>query len=260
MADVTVADETQAKEWITQHPGQARILKTTRPVPGGMNMVVRKDFCADRMRPSRRVGQLARRRDSRHRPLPPCLGRRSAPVHLCRFARHHHAGFAQGRDACQRRRGGRAGQAGRDAGRHALAEGIRQRARARRDPGPVHREEPEGNRLRRVEGRLLGAEDDRQGKAGRLPVQRTGVLEVVQGVEDGRGRRLHQDLLVPRRHARVAREAPAGRRHGRRGAGQAADAGGAGGSRQDGRHRAARAGAPARARGADRRRARPARC
>ncbi len=46
MADVTVADETQAKEWITQHPGQARILKTTRPVPGGMNMVVRKDFCA----------------------------------------------------------------------------------------------------------------------------------------------------------------------------------------------------------------------
>ena len=46
MADVTVADETQAKEWMTQHPGQARILKTTRPVPGGMNMVVRKDFCA----------------------------------------------------------------------------------------------------------------------------------------------------------------------------------------------------------------------
>jgi rhodanese-related sulfurtransferase len=46
MADVTVADETQAKEWINQHPGQARILKTTRPVPGGMNMVVRKDFCA----------------------------------------------------------------------------------------------------------------------------------------------------------------------------------------------------------------------
>jgi rhodanese-related sulfurtransferase len=46
MADVTVADEAQAKDWITQHPGQARILKTTRPVPGGMNMVVRKDFCA----------------------------------------------------------------------------------------------------------------------------------------------------------------------------------------------------------------------
>ncbi len=46
MADVTVADETQAKDWITQHPGLARILKTTRPVPGGMNMVVRKDFCA----------------------------------------------------------------------------------------------------------------------------------------------------------------------------------------------------------------------
>ncbi|HEX4232908.1 MAG TPA: rhodanese-like domain-containing protein [Caldimonas sp.] len=46
MADVTVADEAQAKEWITSHPGQVRILKTTRPVPGGMNMVVRRDFCA----------------------------------------------------------------------------------------------------------------------------------------------------------------------------------------------------------------------
>jgi rhodanese-related sulfurtransferase len=46
MADVTVADEAQAKEWIAAHPGQARILKSTRPVPGGMSMVVRKDFCA----------------------------------------------------------------------------------------------------------------------------------------------------------------------------------------------------------------------
>ena len=46
MADVTVADEAQAKDWIASHPGQARILKTTRPVPGGMNMVVRRDFCA----------------------------------------------------------------------------------------------------------------------------------------------------------------------------------------------------------------------
>jgi len=46
MADVTVADETQAKEWLASHPGQARILARTRPVPGGMNMVVRRDFCA----------------------------------------------------------------------------------------------------------------------------------------------------------------------------------------------------------------------
>jgi rhodanese-related sulfurtransferase len=46
IADVTVADEAQARAWIKAHPGQARILKTTRPVPGGMAMVVRKDFCA----------------------------------------------------------------------------------------------------------------------------------------------------------------------------------------------------------------------
>ncbi len=46
MADVTIADEAQAKEWIAGHPGQAKILKATRPVPGGMNLVVRRDFCA----------------------------------------------------------------------------------------------------------------------------------------------------------------------------------------------------------------------
>lgn len=46
VADVTIADEKQAKDWIAAHPGQARILKSTRPVPGGMSMVVRKDYCA----------------------------------------------------------------------------------------------------------------------------------------------------------------------------------------------------------------------
>jgi rhodanese-related sulfurtransferase len=46
MADVTVADKKQATDWIAAHPGQAKILKETRAVPGGMSMVVRKDFCA----------------------------------------------------------------------------------------------------------------------------------------------------------------------------------------------------------------------
>ena len=46
MADATVADEAQAKEFIASHPGQVRILKATRPVPGGMSMSVRKDYCA----------------------------------------------------------------------------------------------------------------------------------------------------------------------------------------------------------------------
>ena len=46
MADVTVADESEAKAWLAAHPGRAHILKSTRPVPGGMSMVVRKDFCA----------------------------------------------------------------------------------------------------------------------------------------------------------------------------------------------------------------------
>jgi len=46
MADATVASESEAKAWIELHPGLARILKTTRPVPSGLNIVVRKDFCA----------------------------------------------------------------------------------------------------------------------------------------------------------------------------------------------------------------------
>lgn len=46
LADVTIASEAEAKEWIASHPGQARILKTTRPVPSGLNIAVRKDFCA----------------------------------------------------------------------------------------------------------------------------------------------------------------------------------------------------------------------
>ena len=46
MTDATIADEAQAREWISANPGKARILKATRPVPGGMSLVVRKDFCA----------------------------------------------------------------------------------------------------------------------------------------------------------------------------------------------------------------------
>lgn len=46
MTDATIASESEAKAWIELHPGLARILKTTRPVPSGLNVVVRKDFCA----------------------------------------------------------------------------------------------------------------------------------------------------------------------------------------------------------------------
>ena len=46
IADVTIAEKSEAERWIAAHPGRARILKSTRPVPGGLNVVVRKDFCA----------------------------------------------------------------------------------------------------------------------------------------------------------------------------------------------------------------------
>lgn len=45
MIDATIADEAQARAWIAAHPNKGHILKSTRPVPGGMSMVVRKDFC-----------------------------------------------------------------------------------------------------------------------------------------------------------------------------------------------------------------------
>ena len=46
MADATIAEESQAREWVAKNPSQGRILKTSRPVPGGANLVVRKDLCA----------------------------------------------------------------------------------------------------------------------------------------------------------------------------------------------------------------------
>jgi rhodanese-related sulfurtransferase len=46
MADATIADEAQAREWVKQNPGKGSILKLTRPVPGGSNLLVRRDLCA----------------------------------------------------------------------------------------------------------------------------------------------------------------------------------------------------------------------
>ena len=53
-------------------------------------------------------------------------------------------------------------RAGRHDRRHAHAEGIRERAHSRRDARAVRREEPEGDRLRRQEGRLQRPEDVRR--------------------------------------------------------------------------------------------------
>ena len=61
-----------------------------------------------RMRPPRRLGQFARRRDPGRRPLPHGVGRRGAAVHLRRLARHHDAGSDQRRHPGQRRAGRRA--------------------------------------------------------------------------------------------------------------------------------------------------------
>lgn len=45
VADVTIADAEQAHEWIAKNPGKGHVLKTSRPLPGGMNIVVRNDVC-----------------------------------------------------------------------------------------------------------------------------------------------------------------------------------------------------------------------
>ena len=166
MADVTVADETQAKDWIAQHPGQARILKTTRPVPGGMNMVVRQRLLRGRVRPPRRVGQLARRRDSRA-----SAASASPSADAARQFTYVASLGITTPEAHQRRHPGQR-RAGADLARqnvtdrrHAHAEGIRQRAHPRRGARALRREEPEGDRLRRQEGRLQRAEDDPEGQA-----------------------------------------------------------------------------------------------
>lgn len=42
LSDVTVAEEAEAKRWMETHPGVGKILKTTREVPAGMAIVVKK--------------------------------------------------------------------------------------------------------------------------------------------------------------------------------------------------------------------------
>ncbi|MFC5474907.1 PhnD/SsuA/transferrin family substrate-binding protein [Paraherbaspirillum soli] len=44
LADVTVAEQAEAQTWISSHPGVAAILKTSRPVPEGMALMVRKNL------------------------------------------------------------------------------------------------------------------------------------------------------------------------------------------------------------------------
>ena len=46
VADATIADAAQARNWLLVHPGEATVLKSTRPVPGGMSLMVRNDLCA----------------------------------------------------------------------------------------------------------------------------------------------------------------------------------------------------------------------
>lgn len=46
VADVTIADAEQAHEWIAKNPGKGHVLRASRALPGGMNIVVRNDVCA----------------------------------------------------------------------------------------------------------------------------------------------------------------------------------------------------------------------
>lgn len=42
LADATIAEQTEAQEWMKANPGVARVLKISRPVPSGMAVMVRK--------------------------------------------------------------------------------------------------------------------------------------------------------------------------------------------------------------------------
>jgi len=44
LADVTIAEQTEAQEWMKANPGVAKILKISRPVPSGMAVMVRKNL------------------------------------------------------------------------------------------------------------------------------------------------------------------------------------------------------------------------
>ena len=54
LSDLTVAEEGEAKRWMEAHPGVGKILKTTREVPAGMAIVVKKS-----MQPAERKALMA---------------------------------------------------------------------------------------------------------------------------------------------------------------------------------------------------------
>ena len=236
MADVTIADETQAKEWIAAHPGQGRILKATRPVPGGMSMVVRKDFCAsDCSRLSDWVTsgegtipgvgkfRLASADAGKQFTYVASLGITTPDTlkGVTRVSAEEVAELAKQNVTIVDTRSQKEYDSEHVRGAILASYLEKSLKEVDFDASKDDFSRPEG-----------GA----QGQAGRLLLQRARMLEVVQGVACRGRRRLSEDLLVPRRHARVARQAPAGRRHVRRGAGQ--DPGGAEARRQGGRRRA----------------------
>ncbi|HEU4622259.1 MAG TPA: PhnD/SsuA/transferrin family substrate-binding protein [Burkholderiaceae bacterium] len=47
LADATVVEENEAKQWIANNPGYAVVLKTTRSIPGGLGFAVRRDVNAE---------------------------------------------------------------------------------------------------------------------------------------------------------------------------------------------------------------------
>ena len=132
MADVTVADEAQAKEWIAAHPGQARILKTTRPVPGRHEHGRAQGLLRHRMRAPRRCGQLAsegadpgrRARSASPRPTRP------SKFTYVALARHRDARHAQRRHAVSAEEVAELRKQGATIVDTRAPEGVRQRARS----------------------------------------------------------------------------------------------------------------------------------
>ena len=55
-ADATVVREDDWAEWSAAHPGLARVLATSQPVPGGFSIVVKKDLPADARNVRLRLG------------------------------------------------------------------------------------------------------------------------------------------------------------------------------------------------------------
>ncbi len=200
-SEATIALESEWQQWSQAHPKSGVVLATSRDMPSGVTVVVKKDT-PEAVR--RAVMQWLASPDN----LVPNAGRvvsasNAAPYEYVAGLGLFTPNAPKGVTRVTARQAFELSQKGRAPGRRSYRARIQHQARARRRTDSVRRKKPEGARLR-SEGRFVRrAVKARQVAAGGFLLQRRRMLEVVQGVQGRRRIGLYLRVLAARRNAGV---------------------------------------------------------